>query len=269
MYPVIICHGFLGYRNMLLWSMFGGADDALHKSGIPALRTIAHPTASIETRANEINNQIMEAYGEDQPVHIIAHSMGGLDARYIASPAGLNQGHRICSITTLSTPHHGSNLANTIPFVMRYAFMAGAWVIKIFLVPGESKDLFSKVADNDWEGYLQLSSTYLQYQFNSKIIDHPNVKYVSYGAAINPFNQTWTGKCRKFVSSTILKNDGINDGMVGIESAAWGECRGTIFANHGEIVGLKVIPWQQSCFDHIAFILEVVKTLPKFENQSK
>lgn len=267
MYPVIICHGFLGYRNMLLWSMFGGVDDALQKSGIPALRTIAHPTASIETRASEINKQIIEAYGEDQPVHIIGHSMGGLDIRYLASPAGLNQGHRICSVTTLSTPHHGSILAGKIPFFLRYTFIAGAWIIKSCLVPGEGKEFFSKIADQDWRGYQQLTSNYLNNEFNPQIVDHPNVNYVSYGSAINPFNQTFAGKFRRLVSNTLMEQDGINDGMVGVESARWGECRGTMLANHGEIVGLKVIPWQQSCFDHIAFILEIVKTLPKFESQ--
>lgn len=251
---------------MLLWSMFGGVDDALHKSGISALRTIAHPTASIETRAAEINQQIIEAYGTDQPIHIIGHSMGGLDARYLASPAGLNQGHRICSITTLSTPHRGSILADRIPSVMRYAFIAGAWIVKTVLAPGESKEFFAKIADRDWKGYQQLSSAYLVNTFNPTIIDHPQVKYVSYGSAINPFNQTIAGKFRKLVSSTLMKHDGINDGMVGVESARWGENRGTMFANHGEIVGLRVIPWQQSCFDHIAFILEIVKTLPQFEH---
>ena len=38
--------------------------------------------------------------------NIIAHSQGGLDARYLATVLG--ESHRIASITTISTPHHGT-----------------------------------------------------------------------------------------------------------------------------------------------------------------
>jgi len=40
--------------------------------------------------------------------------MGGLDARYLISPAGLNRAQWFASLTTISTPHHGSPLADVI-----------------------------------------------------------------------------------------------------------------------------------------------------------
>jgi triacylglycerol lipase len=43
-------------------------------------------------------------------VHIIAHSMGGLDARYLISTLGYAS--KVKSLTTLSTPHRGSPLAD-------------------------------------------------------------------------------------------------------------------------------------------------------------
>lgn len=250
---------------MLFWSMFGGVDDALQKSGISALRTITHPTASVEERTSQINQQIIKHFGKDQSVHLIGHSMGGLDARYLASPAGLNQGHRICTITTLSTPHRGSVLAEKIPVWFRTMVSSFSWILKTVLPPGESKEFYSQISENRWDAFHQLTKGYLVKDFNLRIIDHPNVHYFSYASVVNPANQTLVGKFRKQIAKTIMAHEGFNDGMVGIESAKWGECRGTILANHGEIVGLKVIPWQPSCFDHISFLLEVVKTLPDYE----
>jgi hypothetical protein len=50
------------------------------------------------------------------PVHIIAHSMGGLDSRTIIGNnlLGLAEPGRIASLTTLSTPHRGSPVADLL-----------------------------------------------------------------------------------------------------------------------------------------------------------
>ena len=46
----------------------------------------------------------------DKKIHIIAHSMGGLDSRYMISKLGMAD--RVLSLTTISTPHHGSPIAD-------------------------------------------------------------------------------------------------------------------------------------------------------------
>jgi triacylglycerol lipase len=41
--------------------------------------------------------------------YLIAHSMGGLDSRFMLSPANLDHlAAHVASLTTISTPHHGS-----------------------------------------------------------------------------------------------------------------------------------------------------------------
>jgi hypothetical protein len=80
-----------------------------------------HPTASILRRAAKLARLIDEsAGGDDGPIHIIGHSTGGLDARLIASPTVRLPGDaarrlgwtpRLCSITTMNTPHFGTPLA--------------------------------------------------------------------------------------------------------------------------------------------------------------
>jgi triacylglycerol lipase len=45
-------------------------------------------------------------------VHIIAHSMGGLDARHLISRLGYSD--RVASLSTISTPHHGTRIADEL-----------------------------------------------------------------------------------------------------------------------------------------------------------
>lgn len=80
-----------------------------------------HPTASVRRRAGKLAAMIAETAGNDGgPIHIIGHSTGGLDARLVASPsahlgrsaARLEWTPRICSVTTVNTPHYGTPLAS-------------------------------------------------------------------------------------------------------------------------------------------------------------
>ena len=58
---------------------------------------------------------ILQAY-PDGAVHIIAHSMGGLDSRTLIARNlhGLSDPGRIASLTTVSTPHRGSPVADLL-----------------------------------------------------------------------------------------------------------------------------------------------------------
>jgi pimeloyl-ACP methyl ester carboxylesterase len=80
-----------------------------------------HPTASVRRRAVKLAETIRDTAGEGaDPVHIVGHSTGGLDGRLVASPAvhlpGLTDADlawlpRLCSVTTINTPHYGTPLA--------------------------------------------------------------------------------------------------------------------------------------------------------------
>lgn len=77
-----------------------------------------HPSASVRRRASDLAKLLDETCGEDDgPIHLLGHSLGGLDVRLAASPsaqlldrAGTDQRWhgRIRSVTTLNTPHFGS-----------------------------------------------------------------------------------------------------------------------------------------------------------------
>jgi triacylglycerol lipase len=85
---------------------------ALQADGYYVLRDAVPPVDSVAVRAASLASQVdtfMTANKLDR-VHLIAHSMGGLDSRYLIS--SLHYASKITSLTTLGTPHRGSPLAD-------------------------------------------------------------------------------------------------------------------------------------------------------------
>lgn len=265
MYPIVLAHGFLGYRKIMLWSMFEGVEETLRERGYVVKMTFVHPTASIEERAGLQMEFIQRELGPDEPFHWIGHSMGGLDGRYIASPGGLNLGHRFLTLTTLSTPHHGSPLAERIPRWARLLISRAARTGR-YLFSGEQRIFLNRLAEERWDGLYQLSPDYLESEFNPRIPDHPQVRYFSYAGWVD-FSAPTLGNLLRRPAWKLIRNlEGDNDGMVSVQSAQWGEYKGILSCDHGEIVGLRVLPWKKSRFDHIALFLQLAHDLGTIES---
>ena len=81
----------------------------MEAAGNRVLVTRVQPIAGVERRARRLGEQIVRAFG-DEPVHLIGHSMGGLDARRLLADESWQE--RILSLTTIGTPHLGSSLAD-------------------------------------------------------------------------------------------------------------------------------------------------------------
>ena len=66
-------------------------------------------------------------------------------------------------------------------------------------------------------------------QFNSEVSNRPDVNYYSWGAQYEPgLVDTF-----RWPHTVILAAEGPNDGLVSVESAKWGEYRGTLIGvNH-------------------------------------
>jgi triacylglycerol lipase len=76
------------------------------------------PTASIRRRATNLA-EVVRRESADEPIHLLGHSTGGLDARLVASPATVGIPAellawlpRLRSVTTMNTPHFGTPLAS-------------------------------------------------------------------------------------------------------------------------------------------------------------
>ena len=122
---VYLVPGFFGFANLGEVTYFHHARDvlveALGAHGLDAKVWPVHtsPTASLPRRAAILLETIAATAADGEPVHLVGHSSGGLDARLLASPGtALPANHdvetiaaRVRSVVTVSTPHHGTPAA--------------------------------------------------------------------------------------------------------------------------------------------------------------
>lgn len=131
LYPIILVHG-IAIKDFKRFKAFGRIERVLRQEGYAVYTaktdgfgTIEHNAETLKEEINKIFNQ----YGV-QKVNIIAHSKGGLDARYMLKELGM--ANCVASLTTLCTPHKGSKIADGIlklpKFMVRFlAFWINFW----------------------------------------------------------------------------------------------------------------------------------------------
>ncbi len=125
---IVLVPGFFGFANLGDLTYFGHVRDLLRQRGPPlgvegeVEVVLTEPTASLTRRAailcETISRLLDRAPGR---VSLIGHSSGGLDARLLCTPGvTLPTGadpercaRAVRSLVTVSTPHHGTPLAQT------------------------------------------------------------------------------------------------------------------------------------------------------------
>jgi triacylglycerol lipase len=122
---IYLSAGLFGFHQIGAYAYFKHFERALldrfRDAGCEARvhRVGSFPTASMRKRARTLADEIDRTAAKDDPVHIVGHSTGGLDARLVAAPStvlGDGQGPpaarwNLKSITTMNTPHYGTPLA--------------------------------------------------------------------------------------------------------------------------------------------------------------
>ena len=210
-YPIVLIHGFMGWgeSEMGEYNYWGGNKDYINmmrESGNTVFELSVGPVSSNWDRAIEAyyqlkggqvdygkshskkysinqkpNNKVYKGlypqWNENNPIHIIGHSMGGQTARmlqYLLSQEfftdeGTNQKEEsnllgnvhsrwIKSITSISTPHDGTTLTEivtkTIPFIQYFVGAAGVIGTKFY-----DFDLshwgFKRKSNESWANYLK------------------------------------------------------------------------------------------------------------------
>lgn len=199
---VILIHGLFGFRKLLWLEYFQGVHQLYEDMGMRVLVPSLPWSDSIKQRSDALAKQLT---AESGPLHLVAHSMGGLDARRWISNMGGSA--RTRSLTTLATPHRGSPAADHVcrtcsPF-----------------------RLFPGVHDLTTESIRQ---------FNLNTPDHPAVIYRSYAASRPLAQQPWI--VRRY-GHMIQQQEGDNDSQVSVSSAVWGKHIATLPCDHFEIIG--------------------------------
>ncbi|MCA9550988.1 MAG: triacylglycerol lipase [Myxococcales bacterium] len=110
-YPIVLAHGMAGFDELFgVYEYWFGMADALRRDGATVYVTEVSQFNDTEVRGEQLLAQIEEivAITGAGKVNIIAHSHGGLDARYVASV----RPDLVASVTTIGSPHRGAELAN-------------------------------------------------------------------------------------------------------------------------------------------------------------
>jgi triacylglycerol lipase len=117
---IILVHGILGFRSRFGVPYFRNVASHLQEKGFNVFAPELNPTQGITFRGEQLRDQIQAALDSHDldstaETHIIAHSMGGLDSRYLLSPSNSRPlQFSIRSLTTISTPHRGSPIADLV-----------------------------------------------------------------------------------------------------------------------------------------------------------
>lgn len=217
-YPLLLVHG-AGFRDTILWfSYWGRIPKYFRQNGIVFFYGGTDAWGTIENNAALLKERILSLQGENniEKLHIIAHSRGGLEARYLISALGMNAA--VASLTTISTPHRGAkimNLAHRIPDPL-YRF------ISFFM------DFWNRIGGDKTPDFFtasrQLSAISCD-AFNRKYPNVETVYYSSYAAQLKYF---FSDPLFLLLCLLLRITDGHNDGLCPVESAKWGNYRGII-----------------------------------------
>lgn len=220
MLPVILHHGVLELASFQIGgfripSFKGGIEETIAKRGHPIIATRVHPTAGIATRARQLKTIILRQLKilgrPEESVIVIAHSMGGLDARYMIHNLGMAK--RVKALATIATPHRGSAYAD--------------WCLKHL---GQRLGVLAlaRLLRLDVQSMSDLTTAACA-QFNNRTPDSPLVKYYSVSGSrpwqkIPPLNlHSW---------KVVHDVEGENDCLVSVRSSIWGKHLGVWPVDH-------------------------------------
>ncbi|MCM3874224.1 MAG: alpha/beta fold hydrolase [Pyrinomonadaceae bacterium] len=220
-YPIILAHGIARFDFLL--NYFTKTFDALGLNLVPAndglhyfkgiasyLRghgfDVYHSSvgfaAGVEQRAQDLRDEVNKVLSlkNQEKVHIIGHSMGGLDARHMI--VNHDMAAKVSSLTTIGTPHLGTSFAD--------------WAL------AHQGDEFIKIIGNviDLAGFRDLAQGACN-SFNEQAREQEasnSVVYRAYAASqkqklvFTPLQKSW---------DIINDSEGDNDGLVSVTSQHW------------------------------------------------
>jgi len=197
--PIVLAHGLFGFERiglgrLTLASYFRGIPESLRADGNRVLATRVPPIAGVDLRARRLAEQI-DAVFPGEPVHLIGHSMGGLDARLLAADPAWSG--RILSLTTIGTPHLGSSLAD-------FAKLRVGRIYQLLETLGI-----------DHRGFLDVTRRSAR-EFHRHVAVPDRVHCVSIAGDPPADEVCWP---LRLLHAAMLELEGPNDGLVSVESA--------------------------------------------------
>lgn len=253
-HPVLLCHGYGAIASLVKPSPLYDVSMLLRSHHVLSFAPNIVPYAKIETRAHgwvNLINRIVEEKNFEK-LNIVAHSMGGLDIRYAL--AKLDIAPKVASFTTVCTPHHGTSLAE---LTLRTPDAIRDKLADFLDWMGER--IYPHTKSDSVGSAVQLTRRYVTEEFNPEIEDVPDIPYYSYSSAVGKGTTEPIKVMGRYQNNHIFEQEGLNDGMVSVESSKWGEHIKTAKLSHLEQMHVRIKNDREE--EYQAFWLDVVQML--------
>ncbi len=219
-YPVVFAHGMAFSDGALGINYWWDIIDDLDYEGADTYVASVNAMDSTVNKAKQFRQQFLEflAVAGAAKGNIIGHSHGGIYTRYAIT--NLAMASKVASLTTICSPHRGSAVAdvvfNVIPDSGQWLVGAILDYVYIFLIGDDNP--------SSLENGRNLIRSYMTNTFNPNT---PNASGVYY--------QSWATRIYTITADLVLEGtwalllfyEGANDGLVSVNSAKWGNFRGT------------------------------------------
>jgi len=220
-YPIVLSHGIARFdflRDSLMKRLrlfladinfspdrthyFRNIASHLRRHGFETYQTSVSFASGVEVRAKELRQEILRILQvSGQPkVHIIGHSMGGLDSRHMIVHEDMAE--KVATLTTIGTPHLGTSFAD--------------WGLE----HGGDDVIMALRKILNLEGFLTLTlSARKAFNESAEKIEATNpVHYRTYAGSqgqaliFSPLKPSW---------HIVYEAEGENDGLVSVRSQKW------------------------------------------------
>jgi triacylglycerol lipase len=244
--PIVLVHGVLGFDRVkvgpyTLLRYFPQIEEVLTAAGFRVGVPNLAKTRGVAHRAEQLRRFILDTFPNDC-VHVVAHSMGGLDARYMISRLGMED--RVRSLTTVGTPHRGAAFAD--------------WAVRRLSRSMKPLCQFWGITTEAFEDLTTESCA----RFNAILPEAPGVRYFSVA-----------GRCeRKYLpplwwaaAEVISGEEGPNDGVVSVASAEYGEAFEVWDGDHMNLVNRanpRGTGWGHRPTDYLRLVARLERPAP-------
>ena len=213
--PIILAHGITPFDRVIhpFINKDNQPDDSYHyfrkirstliSHGFHTFHSRVAWADSLERRAADLREEILrltENFSRWPGIHIIAHSMGGLDARLMLHRYRMEQ--KIASLTTIGTPHLGTSYAD--------------WGLRRF---GVFIDLARPLGVN-LAGFKNLTREKCR-QLNDELEEYEHNNGVIYRTIAGAQPRERVYMPLRLSHWIVEREEGENDGVVSVASAMW------------------------------------------------
>ncbi len=250
-YPVVLVHG-IACRDRNLkdrQTAWGKIPNILKERGIQVFYGMSDAWGTITHNASMLKDTVEEVLTltGSEKVNLIAHSKGGLEARYMITKLGMDD--KVASLTTMDTPHRGVVIADVI-----YKYTPAKIIKKLGQLVDKRAKRLGDTEPNTYVVGTELSIAGCE-EFNRMVPDSDKVFYQSVSCDKLPrFSPKYA------LTSLWLRVHGYKntDGIVPDISSEWGQCLKVHGFDHDNLRGQCIFAKQRQLMMLLYFNLMMI-----------